>query len=161
MLFFPKMLPQSYNDHIDVICSILTCSSPGDGIWLWWSDFFITHDFYLIICPDISKIRHKEVSDHLHLVLLRDNCLYCFSIACIGGGRKVVFIRHIEFFQMYGFIKTNYNVFPKPFIDKYIHTGVGLSCRCIKQFAWLLAIIQSLLIIASRKHYTVDIVVAW
>ncbi|KAK1298413.1 Phosphatidylinositol:ceramide inositolphosphotransferase [Acorus calamus] len=27
--------------------------------------------------------------------------------------------------------------------------------------AWLIAIIQSLLIIASRKHYTVDVVVAW
>uniref|UniRef100_A0A2N9G7T3 Sphingomyelin synthase-like domain-containing protein n=1 Tax=Fagus sylvatica TaxID=28930 RepID=A0A2N9G7T3_FAGSY len=33
--------------------------------------------------------------------------------------------------------------------------------RCIKQFAWFFAVIQSLLIIASRKHYTVDIVVAW
>lgn len=31
----------------------------------------------------------------------------------------------------------------------------------IKQFAWLLAVIQSLLIVASRKHYTVDVVVAW
>ncbi|KAL9429378.1 hypothetical protein AB3S75_031234 [Citrus x aurantiifolia] len=30
-----------------------------------------------------------------------------------------------------------------------------------KQCGWLLAIIQSLLIIASRKHYTVDVVVAW
>lgn len=35
------------------------------------------------------------------------------------------------------------------------------SCRCIKQFAWLLAVIQSLLIVASRKHYSVDVVVAW
>ncbi|CAN1303942.1 Phosphatidylinositol:ceramide inositolphosphotransferase 1, partial [Linum perenne] len=33
--------------------------------------------------------------------------------------------------------------------------------KCIKQLAWLVAIIQSLLIIASRKHYTVDVVVAW
>ncbi|KAJ8752393.1 hypothetical protein K2173_004029 [Erythroxylum novogranatense] len=33
--------------------------------------------------------------------------------------------------------------------------------RCIKQFAWLLAILQSLLILASRKHYSVDVVVAW
>ncbi|KAK8711967.1 hypothetical protein V6N13_147221 [Hibiscus sabdariffa] len=36
-----------------------------------------------------------------------------------------------------------------------------INCRCIKQFAWLFAIIQSLLIVASRKHYTVDVVVAW
>lgn len=31
----------------------------------------------------------------------------------------------------------------------------------VKQLAWLIAIIQSLLIVASRKHYTVDVVVAW
>ncbi|MCH97050.1 phosphatidylinositol:ceramide inositolphosphotransferase 1-like, partial [Trifolium medium] len=31
----------------------------------------------------------------------------------------------------------------------------------IKQLGWLLAVIQSLLIVASRKHYTVDVVVAW
>ncbi|XAR60679.1 hypothetical protein NMG60_11034151 [Bertholletia excelsa] len=35
------------------------------------------------------------------------------------------------------------------------------TCRWIKQLSWLLAAIQSLLIIASRKHYTVDVIVAW
>lgn len=33
--------------------------------------------------------------------------------------------------------------------------------RFVKQFAWVIVVIQSLLIIASRKHYTVDVVVAW
>ncbi|KAK4759423.1 hypothetical protein SAY87_022554 [Trapa incisa] len=33
--------------------------------------------------------------------------------------------------------------------------------RIIKQVAWFIAVSQSLLIIASRKHYTVDVVVAW
>ncbi|KAJ4851578.1 hypothetical protein Tsubulata_044608 [Turnera subulata] len=33
--------------------------------------------------------------------------------------------------------------------------------RGIKHFAWLLAVVQSFLILASRKHYTVDVVVAW
>ncbi|XP_038686509.1 phosphatidylinositol:ceramide inositolphosphotransferase 2-like isoform X2 [Tripterygium wilfordii] len=33
--------------------------------------------------------------------------------------------------------------------------------RCIKQLGWLIAMTQSLLIVASRKHYTVDVVVAW
>ncbi|PKI34852.1 hypothetical protein CRG98_044756, partial [Punica granatum] len=31
----------------------------------------------------------------------------------------------------------------------------------VKQVAWLIAVIQSFLIVASRKHYTVDVVVAW
>ncbi|KAJ6424885.1 hypothetical protein OIU84_025623 [Salix udensis] len=35
------------------------------------------------------------------------------------------------------------------------------TCRCSKQFAWLLAVAQSFLIVASHKHYTVDVVVAW
>jgi hypothetical protein len=34
-------------------------------------------------------------------------------------------------------------------------------CRCIKQLGWLIAVVQSFLIIASRKHYTVDVTVAW
>lgn len=38
---------------------------------------------------------------------------------------------------------------------------VGDQSRLIKQLGWLLAVVQSLLIIASRKHYTVDVVVAW
>lgn len=33
--------------------------------------------------------------------------------------------------------------------------------RFIKMLAWCIAIAQSLLIIASRKHYSVDVVVAW
>ncbi|XWS28757.1 hypothetical protein CRYUN_Cryun25bG0098600 [Craigia yunnanensis] len=39
--------------------------------------------------------------------------------------------------------------------------GSLLDQLCIKEVAWLLAVVQSLLIIASRKHYTVDIVVTW
>ena len=34
-------------------------------------------------------------------------------------------------------------------------------CRFVKNCAWLTVVAQSLLIIASRKHYTVDVVVAW
>ncbi|KAG6745214.1 hypothetical protein POTOM_051859 [Populus tomentosa] len=36
-----------------------------------------------------------------------------------------------------------------------------INCRCIKQLGWLIAVVQSFLIIASRKHYTVDVTVAW
>lgn len=43
----------------------------------------------------------------------------------------------------------------------FVGNVLMFACRFIKQFAWLLAVVQSLLIIASRKHYTVDIIVAW
>ena len=33
--------------------------------------------------------------------------------------------------------------------------------RFVKHIGFLLAVIQSCLIVASRKHYTVDVVVAW
>ena len=40
-------------------------------------------------------------------------------------------------------------------------TVCTLYYRFIKLLSWLMAIVQSLLIIAARKHYTVDVVVAW
>ncbi|XP_062172243.1 phosphatidylinositol:ceramide inositolphosphotransferase 3 isoform X2 [Alnus glutinosa] len=55
-------------------------------------------------------------------------------------------------------IFSSHMIFTLVFVLTYQKYGTR---RCIKQFAWLFAIIQSLLIIASRKHYTVDIVVAW
>ncbi|KAL3622836.1 Phosphatidylinositol:ceramide inositolphosphotransferase 1 [Castilleja foliolosa] len=33
--------------------------------------------------------------------------------------------------------------------------------RFVKHVGWLIVVVQSLLIVASRKHYTVDVVVAW
>lgn len=44
------------------------------------------------------------------------------------------------------------------FVHAYARYGTN---KWIKRAAWLLVIIQSLLIIASRKHYTVDVVIAW
>lgn len=55
-------------------------------------------------------------------------------------------------------IFSSHMIFTLVFVRTYQKYGTK---RCIKQFAWLLALVQSLLIIASRKHYTVDIVVAW
>ncbi|KAE8685801.1 Phosphatidylinositol:ceramide inositolphosphotransferase [Hibiscus syriacus] len=49
-------------------------------------------------------------------------------------------------------------IFTLVFVITYQKYGTR---RCIKQFGWLVAIIQSFLIVASRKHYTVDVVVAW
>ncbi|XVF05408.1 hypothetical protein REPUB_Repub05bG0169300 [Reevesia pubescens] len=55
-------------------------------------------------------------------------------------------------------IFSSHMIFTLVFVRTYKKYGMR---RYIKQFAWLLAVIQTLLIIASRKHYTVDIVVAW
>ncbi|KAL2895301.1 Phosphatidylinositol:ceramide inositolphosphotransferase 1 [Bienertia sinuspersici] len=55
-------------------------------------------------------------------------------------------------------IFSSHMIFTLVFIRTYQKYGTK---RWIKQLGWLLAVIQSLLIIASRKHYTVDIIVAW
>ncbi|OIV89607.1 hypothetical protein TanjilG_15802 [Lupinus angustifolius] len=55
-------------------------------------------------------------------------------------------------------IFSSHMIFTLVFVCTYHKYG---SRRWIKQLGWLLAVIQSFLIVASRKHYTVDIAVAW
>lgn len=55
-------------------------------------------------------------------------------------------------------IFSSHMIFSLVFVRTYTKYG---SQRFIKQCAWFMAIIQSFLIVASRKHYTVDVVVAW
>lgn len=55
-------------------------------------------------------------------------------------------------------IFSSHMIFSLVFVRTYQKYGTR---RFIKQCAWLAVIAQSLLIIASRKHYTVDVVVAW
>ncbi|KAF5750884.1 hypothetical protein HS088_TW03G01224 [Tripterygium wilfordii] len=55
-------------------------------------------------------------------------------------------------------IFSSHMIFTLVFVLTYQKYGTK---RCIKQLGWLIAVTQSLLIVASRKHYTVDVVVAW
>ncbi|KAL8102278.1 phosphatidylinositol:ceramide inositolphosphotransferase 2-like [Apium graveolens] len=55
-------------------------------------------------------------------------------------------------------IFSSHMIFSLVFVRTYQKYGTR---RFIKQCAWLTVVVQSLLIIASRKHYTVDVVVAW
>uniref|UniRef100_A0ACD5TK59 Uncharacterized protein n=1 Tax=Avena sativa TaxID=4498 RepID=A0ACD5TK59_AVESA len=55
-------------------------------------------------------------------------------------------------------IFSSHMIFTLVFIITYQKYG---SIRFIKVLAWCIAVAQSLLIVASRKHYSVDVVVAW
>ncbi|KAL3826065.1 hypothetical protein ACJIZ3_022094 [Penstemon smallii] len=55
-------------------------------------------------------------------------------------------------------IFSSHMIFSLVFVRTYNKYGTQ---KFVKQCAWLIVVIQSLLIIASRKHYTVDVVVAW
>lgn len=55
-------------------------------------------------------------------------------------------------------IFSSHMIFSLVFVRTYHKYGTR---RLLKQCAWITVIAQSLLIVASRKHYTVDIIVAW
>ncbi|KAI3474794.1 hypothetical protein Pfo_030053 [Paulownia fortunei] len=55
-------------------------------------------------------------------------------------------------------IFSSHMIFSLVFVRTYHKYGTR---SFVKQCAWLIVVIQSLLIVASRKHYTVDVVVAW
>lgn len=55
-------------------------------------------------------------------------------------------------------IFSSHMIFTLVFVRTFHKYG---SNRFVKMLAWLMAVMQSLLIIISRKHYTVDVVVAW
>uniref|UniRef100_A0A0V0I7W7 Putative phosphatidylinositol:ceramide inositolphosphotransferase 1-like n=1 Tax=Solanum chacoense TaxID=4108 RepID=A0A0V0I7W7_SOLCH len=55
-------------------------------------------------------------------------------------------------------IFSSHMIFSLVFVRTYQKYGTR---RFIKQCAWIAVIAQSFLIVASRKHYTVDVVVAW
>ncbi|GLT37680.1 hypothetical protein SLA2020_119840 [Shorea laevis] len=90
-------------------------------------------------CREGSKLARLPPPESLLAVLLIN-----FPRGAIYGCGDLIFSSHM--------------IFSLVFVRTYQKYGIR---RGIKQFAWLLAVAQSLLIIASRKHYTVDIVVAW
>ncbi|XP_022748415.1 phosphatidylinositol:ceramide inositolphosphotransferase 1-like isoform X2 [Durio zibethinus] len=90
-------------------------------------------------CREGSKLATLPKPDSMLEVLLIN-----FPRGVIYGCGDLIFSSHM--------------IFTLVFVLTYQKYGTR---RCIKQFAWLVAVIQSLLIVASRKHYTVDIVVAW
>lgn len=116
----------------DHTSSFFFFSSSWSTFWLRWSDIFISHDFYSCFCSNIPQIWFKKV------------CSYqCFLVWTLPSSEPL----NINFAWVYSWtLKFNWWTF---------------CYRFVKLLAWFMAIVQSLLIIASRKHYSVDVVVAW
>ncbi|KAI3782600.1 hypothetical protein L2E82_12651 [Cichorium intybus] len=101
--------------------------------------------FYSTILPGPNY--HCREGSRLATLPRPDNLLEVFLIIPRGvlyGCGDLIFSSHM--------------IFSLVFVRTYQKYG---SRRFIKQCAWLIAVAQSLLIIASRKHYTVDVIVAW
>ncbi|RDX83574.1 Phosphatidylinositol:ceramide inositolphosphotransferase 1, partial [Mucuna pruriens] len=90
-------------------------------------------------CREGSKLATLPRPDSILEVLLIN-----FPHGVIYGCGDLIFSSHM--------------IFTLVFVLTYQKYGTR---RCIKQLGWILAVCQSLLIVASRKHYSVDVVVAW
>jgi hypothetical protein len=90
-------------------------------------------------CREGSSAATLPPPEHITDVLLLN-----FPYGVIYGCGDLIFSSHMTF--------------AITFVHAYARYGTN---KWIKRAAWLLVIIQSLLIIASRKHYTVDVVIAW
>ncbi|KAK4749504.1 hypothetical protein SAY87_026953 [Trapa incisa] len=90
-------------------------------------------------CREGSKLAQLPHPDSVFEVLLIN-----FPRGVVYGCGDLIFSSHM--------------IFTLVFVLTYQKYG---SRRFIKQVAWLIAVTQSLLIITCRKHYTVDVVVAW
>lgn len=90
-------------------------------------------------CREGSKLARLPRPDSIAEVLLIN-----FPRGVIYGCGDLIFSSHM--------------IFTLVFVLTYQKYGTK---RFIKQVAWLIAVAQSFLIVASRKHYTVDVVVAW
>ncbi|KAG8374372.1 hypothetical protein BUALT_Bualt11G0125000 [Buddleja alternifolia] len=90
-------------------------------------------------CREGSKLARLPRPDSILEVLLIN-----FPRGVLYGCGDLIFSSHM--------------IFSLVFVRTYHKYGTR---RFVKYCAWLGVVIQSLLIIASRKHYTVDVIVAW
>jgi len=86
-----------------------------------------------------SDLAQLSPPNHIYEVLLLN-----FPRGVLYGCGDLIFSSHM--------------IFTLVFVHTYQKYG---SNRCLKRIAWLIALLLSALIIASRKHYSVDVVVAW
>ncbi|KDO66704.1 hypothetical protein CISIN_1g023099mg [Citrus sinensis] len=132
-------------------------SFPSLGIL--FSDNFFRHILYFQVCQMLRIVTFYSTQ----LPGPNYHCREGSKLARLPRPESVVEVLLINFPRgmIYGcgdLIFSSHMIFTLLFVLTYHKYG---TIRFIKQSAWLLAIIESLLIIASRKHYTVDVVVAW
>ncbi|XP_044350898.1 phosphatidylinositol:ceramide inositolphosphotransferase isoform X1 [Triticum aestivum] len=131
----------------------------------------LTHNFHNYIHVPTSDTFLLQASQFLRIITFYStqlpgpnyHCREGSKLATLPPPKNVLEVLLINFprgvlFGCGDLIFSSHMIFTLVFVRTYHKYG---SKRLIKLFAWLMAIIQSLLIIASRKHYTVDVVVAW
>ncbi|CAA7394579.1 unnamed protein product [Spirodela intermedia] len=142
------------------------------SFFLWTFHPFIFHSkrFYtvLIWCRVLAFLVASQI---LRIITFYSTQLPGPNYHCREGSKLAVLPRPDSILEVllinfprgviYGcgdLIFSSHMIFTLVFVLTYQKYGTK---RILKFLAWLVAIAQSLLIVASRKHYTVDVVVAW
>ncbi|OMO86078.1 hypothetical protein CCACVL1_09815 [Corchorus capsularis] len=164
------LLPELGQDNFYVSETLFTFMFGSFVLWTFHPFVFQNKRIYtvLIWCRILAYL---VVSQFLRIVTFYSTQLPGPNYHCREGSKLArlpppqsvaeVFLINFPRGVVYGcgdLIFSSHMIFTLVFVRTYQKYGTR---RCIKQFAWLLAVVQSLLIIASRKHYTVDVVVAW
>ncbi|KAH0471104.1 hypothetical protein IEQ34_000827 [Dendrobium chrysotoxum] len=155
MLMFFFVVPSGHFIHSYIIASVFTRFCYGQGCWrvlLFVRCYGSLHSiplYFLVLTITVVRLNFSLTTGSPLASLPPPNSI--FEVLFINFPRGVV----------YGcgdLIFSSHMIFTLVFVRTYHKYG---SKRFVKMLAWVMVIAQSLLIIASRKHYTVDVVVAW
>ncbi|KAD5317513.1 hypothetical protein E3N88_17459 [Mikania micrantha] len=138
-------------------------------LWTFHPFIFKSKKIYtvLIWCRVLAFLVASQI---LRIITFYSTVLPGPNYHCREGSRRATLPRPDNLFEvlliiprgvLFGcgdLIFSSHMIFSLVFVRTYQKYGAR---RFIKQCAWLVVVVQSLLIIASRKHYTVDVVVAW
>ncbi|KAI6671032.1 hypothetical protein NL676_005917 [Syzygium grande] len=164
------LIPELGQDKGHISEGLFTCIFCSFALWTFHPFIYQNKKIYTVLmwCRVLAYLVASQV---LRIVTFYStqlpgpnyHCREGSELATLPPPRSVLEVVLINFPRgiLYGcgdLIFSSHMIFTLVFVNTYQKHGTK---RFIKQFAWLLAVVQSLLIIASRKHYTVDIIVAW
>lgn len=164
------LLPELGQDKAYISETLFTSIFISFALWTFHPFIFKSRKIYtvLIWCRVLAFLFASQI---LRIITFYSTQLPGPNYHCREGSKLATLPRPDSFLEvfvinfphgvLYGcgdLIFSSHMIFTLTFVRTYQKYGTR---RSIKQLGWLLAVIQSLLIVASRKHYTVDVVVAW
>ncbi|PHT36576.1 hypothetical protein CQW23_24276 [Capsicum baccatum] len=164
------LLPELGSDKAYISETVFTTIFLSFVLWTFHPFIFKTKKIYtvLIWCRVLAFL---VACQFLRMVTFYSTQLPGPNYHCREGSKLATLPRPNSVFEvlllnfprgiLYGcgdLIFSSHTIFSLVFVRAYHKYGTR---RFIKKCAWLATIVQSFLIVASRKHYTVDVVVAW
>ncbi|KAL6998381.1 Phosphatidylinositol:ceramide inositolphosphotransferase 1 [Sarracenia purpurea var. burkii] len=164
------LLPELGPDKAYISETVFTCIFLSFFLWTFHPFIFKSKKIFTVLvwCRVLAFLIACQI---LRIITFYSTQLPGPNFHCREGSKLATLPRPDNAFEvlllnfprgiLYGcgdLIFSSHMIFSLVFVRTYQKYGTQ---RFIKQCAWLIVVVQSLLIVASRKHYTVDIVVAW